>query len=210
MGQRGFWKRDFIVNPAVLIPRPDTETLVDAVLSLYPDRDKPLEILDLGIGSGAILYSLLEEFPQARGVGTDISPEAVEVAGANRDRFGLGERVELLVGDLTAPLSAGANFDLIVSNPPYIVSFVLDGLQPEVRDREPRLALDGGDDGLDPYRRLIPQAAGCLRAGGHLLVEIGHDQGRAVSGLFADAGFASCSVLADHGRRDRVVTGVKS
>jgi release factor glutamine methyltransferase len=210
LGQRGFWKQDFSVGPAVLIPRPETETLVDSVLSLYPDRDLKFKILDLGIGSGAILYSLLGEFPNACGVGVDLSQEALQVAEINRDQFKLDDRVSLFTGDLTAPLASDSNYDLIVSNPPYIVSSELEKLQPEVADKEPRLALDGGEDGLAIYRRLIPQAWQFLKPSGWLVVEIGYDQGKTVPDLFTKAGFKQLSVVTDHGKRDRVVMGMKS
>ncbi len=209
LGKRGFWKQEFVVNPSVLIPRPETETLIEAVLSLYPDRASTFEMLDLGVGSGTILYSLLGEFTQARGVGIDLSDEALQVAKLNGDRLGLSGRVTLLAGDLTAPLYSDCRYDLIVSNPPYIVSKAMATLQPEVRDQEPHLALDGGEDGLSIYRRLIPQSYRFLEPSGWLVVEIGYDQGKAVPSLFTAAGFESVSVSTDYGHRDRVVMGMK-
>ncbi len=209
VGMRGFWKQDFHVENSVLIPRPETETLVDSVLSLYPQRDATLKILDIGIGSGAILLSLLNEFPNAVGVGVDISEDALRVAGINRDKFKLGQRVTLVAGDITSPLPSDAKYDLIVSNPPYIVSDELEKLQPEVKDKEPRLALDGGKDGLDIYRPLIPQAYKILNSSGWLVVEIGYDQGKSVSDLFKLAGLKDVSVIKDYGQRDRVVMGIK-
>jgi release factor glutamine methyltransferase len=209
IGVRGFWKQDFHVEKSVLIPRPETETLVDSVLSLYPQHDANLEILDIGIGSGAILFSLLNEFPNAVGVGVDISKDALQVAEINRDKFKLGERITLLSGDITSPLPSGSQFDLIVSNPPYIVRDELEKLQPEVKDKEPRLALDGGTDGLDIYRPLIPQAYKFLKSSGWLVVEIGYDQGESVSDLFKQAGLKEVVVVKDYGQRDRVVMGFK-
>lgn len=210
LGKRDFWKHSFTVGPAVLIPRPETETLIESVLSIYDDREQPLNILDVGVGSGAILFSLLVEFGNAKGVGVDISPAALAVAEKNRDRLELGNRATLLNGDLTTPLAPDSKFDLIVSNPPYIASTILSQLQPEVKDREPRLALDGGEDGLTIYRRLLPQAWNLLQTNGSLFVEIGHDQGRAVSELFVTAGFQQTTVSKDYGHRDRLVMGRKN
>ncbi|MBF0381563.1 MAG: peptide chain release factor N(5)-glutamine methyltransferase [Magnetococcales bacterium] len=209
VGVRGFWKQDFHVNSSVLIPRPETETLIDSVLSLYSQRDTKLNILDIGIGSGAILFSLLNEFPNASGDGVDISKDALEVAAKNRDKFSLKERVSLFAGDLTSPLSTNTKYDLIVSNPPYIVTQELDNLQAEVKDKEPRLALDGGGDGLAIYRPLIPQGYKLLKKSGRLIVEIGFDQGKSVSDLFSQVGFKEVSVVKDYGQRDRVVIGLK-
>ncbi|MBF0448571.1 MAG: peptide chain release factor N(5)-glutamine methyltransferase [Magnetococcales bacterium] len=209
--QRGFWKRSFQVDPSVLIPRPETESLIESVLGLFPDRDNPpRNILDIGIGSGTILLTLLEEFPNAIGTGIDLSEAAIKVATRNRAAFNLEERASLMVGDLTGPLDRSARFDLIVSNPPYIATGVLATLQPEVVDREPRLALDGGTDGLNLYRRLIPEAVGFLDSPGWLVVEIGHDQGAEVSALFSRSGLEKVSVLPDYGQRDRLVLGCKT
>ncbi|MBF0444032.1 MAG: peptide chain release factor N(5)-glutamine methyltransferase [Magnetococcales bacterium] len=209
VGLRGFWKQDFYVDSSVLIPRPETETLVDSILSLYPQHDAKLTILDIGIGSGAILLSLLNEFPNAVGVGVDISEDALRVAKINCDKFNLDERVTLFASDLTATLPNDAKYDLIVSNPPYIVRDEMEKLQPEVKDREPRLALDGGEDGLAIYRPLIPQAYKFLNNSGWLVVEIGYDQGVSVADLFKQAGLKKVSVVKDYGHRDRVVMGVK-
>ncbi|MBF0194094.1 MAG: peptide chain release factor N(5)-glutamine methyltransferase [Magnetococcales bacterium] len=209
VGVRGFWQHDFQVDNSVLIPRPETETLVDSVLSLYPQVDTNLKILDLGIGSGAILLSLLTEFPNAVGVGVDISEDAIKIAEINRDKFKLEGRATLIVGDITSQLSIDTKFNLIVSNPPYIVSNELDKLQPEVKDKEPRLALDGGKDGLDIYRPLIPHAYKLLESSGWLVVEVGYDQGQTVPDLFKQAGFKDVSVVKDYGQRDRVVKGIK-
>ena len=209
IGVRGFWKQHFHVNSSVLIPRPETETLVDSVLSLYPQRDAKLNILDLGIGSGAILLSLLNEFPNAVGVGVDKSEDALRVAEINREKFKLEKRATLIAGDLTAPLPSDAQYDLIVSNPPYIVRDELEKLQAEVKDKEPRLALDGGKDGLDIYRPLIPQAYKFLKSSGWLVVEIGYDQGESVPDIFKLAGLKDVAVVKDYGQRDRVVMGIK-
>ncbi|MBF0359284.1 MAG: peptide chain release factor N(5)-glutamine methyltransferase [Magnetococcales bacterium] len=209
LGKRDFWKQSFSVDSAVLIPRPETETLIDSVLTLYPDHGATFTILDIGVGSGAILYSLLGEFPRTSGFGVDLSAEALRVAEKNRDQLNLKDRVTLFNGDLTAPLPKNQSYSLIVSNPPYIESSELEQLQPEVVEQEPRLALDGGEDGLDIYRRLIPQTFPLLNQSGWLVVEIGYNQGKSVAALFAEAGYKQVAIVKDYGKRDRVVIGTK-
>jgi release factor glutamine methyltransferase len=165
-------------------------------------------VLDLGVGSGAILLSILAERPAARGLGIDISEEALAVARDNAASLGLGSRIALLRGDWTAGL-ADAAFDLVVANPPYIASHVIDMLEPEVRDHEPRLALEGGADGLDAYRVLAPEILRVLRPGGRFAVEIGYDQRTAVETLFRDAGALNVHTVRDLADRDRVVAGTR-
>jgi len=188
LGRREFWSMTFAVGPATLDPRPDSETLVAAVLARIPDRNAELELLDLGTGTGCLLLALLSELPRAKGVGIDISAEARDTAAANAAALGLAARADFRLGDWTRDISA--QFDVIVSNPPYIESNLIAGLAPEVAQYDPRRALDGGTDGLSAYRTLIPQVAGCLRPGGLLALEIGAGQGPAVRVLAADAGFS--------------------
>lgn len=209
LGRKGFWKIMLNVSRDVLTPRPDTETVVEVALAAFPEANAPMSILDLGVGSGAILLAILAERPAAKGLGVDISDEALAVARENAANLDLNTRCALLRGDWTAGL-ADANFDLVVANPPYIPSADIEGLEPEVRDHEPRLALDGGDDGLDAYRFLAPEILRVLKPGGVFAVEIGFDQATAVSALFREAGGLNVQTVRDLGDRDRVVTGVKN
>ncbi len=202
-GQRAFWNRTFRVTPAVLDPRPDTETLIAAALEGPPAR----RILDLGTGSGCILLTLLAEWPGATGVGVDISPEALAVAADNAWRLGVDRRAELRRGDWCEGLEGP--FDLIVSNPPYIAEREIAGLAPEVRLHEPRMALSGGADGLDAYRRIAAGAARLAAPGGRILLEIGPSQAAEVSRILAGAGLGGISVLRDFDARDRVVRAIR-
>lgn len=205
LGKKGFWTVELKVTRDVLTPRPDTETLVDAVLKSLP-ADQPMRILDLGVGSGAILLALLAERPAWTGVGVDISPEALAVARENAALLGLQDRAILAHGSWTQGQPDQA-FDGVVSNPPYIPSGEIDGLEPEVSLHEPRLALDGGPDGLDAYRLLAPELLRVLKPGGLFALEIGHNQGHAVESLMRAAKAANCRVVRDLGQRDRVVVG---
>jgi release factor glutamine methyltransferase len=207
LGRRGFWKIMLRVTPDVLDPRPDTETLVELALRELPEHQS-VSILDLGVGSGAILLAILAERPAAKGLGVDVSEAALAVARDNAASLGLGRQVALLRGDWTAGL-AEASFDLVVSNPPYIRSAEIEALQPEVRDHEPRLALDGGADGLEAYRALAPEVLRVLKPGGRFLVEIGWDQSGDVEALFAAAGGVSIATFKDLANRDRVVAGMR-
>jgi release factor glutamine methyltransferase len=208
LGRKGFWKIMLNVTPDVLTPRPDTETVVEWVLRDFPEH-AAWSVLDLGVGSGAIILSILAERPTARGLGIDVSEEALAVARENAANLGLAGRLALLRGDWTEGL-AEASFDLVVSNPPYIASHVIETLEPEVRDHEPRLALEGGADGLMHYRRLAPEILRVLKPGGRFAVEIGYDQKAAVEALFHEAGAAQVQTLRDLGDRDRVVAGMKN
>ena len=207
LGRKGFWKIMLNVTRDVLTPRPDTETVVEWVLRDFPEH-APWSVLDLGVGSGAILLSILAERPAARGLGVDVSEEALAVARDNAANLGLAGRTALLRGDWTAGLGDDS-FDLVVSNPPYIASEVIETLEPEVRDHEPRLALEGGPDGLMHYRHLAPEILRVLKPGGRFAVEIGYDQKAAVEALFREAGAAEVQTLRDLGDRDRVVAGAK-
>ncbi|WP_309087831.1 peptide chain release factor N(5)-glutamine methyltransferase [Phenylobacterium sp.] len=207
LGRKGFWKIMLRVTPDVLTPRPDTETVVETVLRDFPEH-AAWSVLDLGVGSGAILLAILAERPAAKGLGIDASEEALAVARDNAASLGLAGRTALLRGDWTAGL-ADNGFDLVVSNPPYIASDVLETLEPEVKDFEPRLALEGGADGLDAYRILAPEILRVLKPGGRFAVEIGYDQKEAVEGLFRAAGAEEVRTIRDLADRDRVVAGAK-
>ena len=207
LGRKGFWKIMVSVTPDVLTPRPDTETVVERALALFPEG-RAFSVLDLGVGSGAILLAILAERPAAKGLGVDVSEEALVVARENAANLGLAPRTVLLRGDWTSGLG-DSGFDLVVSNPPYIPTGDIAGLEPEVRDHEPRLALDGGADGLDAYRRLAPEILRVLKPGGRFLVEIGFDQSAAVEALFRAAGAAEVATARDLANRDRVVMGAR-
>jgi release factor glutamine methyltransferase len=207
LGSKGFWKVLLRVTPDVLTPRPETETLLDVLLPEIP-LDRPVRVLDLGVGSGAILLAILAERPNAVGLGVDVSEEALAVARENAANLGLAPRTALMRGDWAAGLES-ESFDVVVSNPPYIRSGDIAGLEPEVRDHEPRLALDGGADGLDAYRTLAPQILGALRPGGLFGVEVGVGQAPEVAALFSEGGAVLVSVRNDLGDRERVVWGFK-
>lgn len=208
LGRKGFWKIMLNVSSAVLTPRPDTEVIVDEALKAFPEH-MAFNLLDLGVGSGAILLAILAERPAARGLGVDISEDALAVARENAANLDLDGRTALLRGDWTSGLG-DAGFDLVVANPPYIPSHVIETLEPEVRDHDPRLALDGGPDGLDPYRILAPEILRVLKPGGMFAVEIGYDQSAAVEALFRQAGASGVRTIQDLGLRDRVVAGSKN
>jgi release factor glutamine methyltransferase len=207
LGRKGFWSLMLKVGPEVLTPRPDTEMVVTAALEALPP-DAPAQILDLGVGSGAILLAVLHDRPAAKGLGVDLSEEALAVARDNAASLGLAGRTALLRGDWTTGLS-DATFDLVLANPPYIPSADIDTLEPEVRQYEPRSALDGGPDGLDAYRILAPEILRVLKPGAAFVVEIGHDQGPAVQDLFAAAAADELRVGQDLSGRDRIVAGRK-
>jgi release factor glutamine methyltransferase len=191
VGQKEFWSLPLSINAATLVPRPETETVVEAALAAIDAggrRSQALRIADLGTGSGALLLALLAELPSASGVGTDLSLAALQMARGNARRLGL-TRAEFVACDMTAALRGP--FDLIVSNPPYISSADIAALDPEVRDFDPRLALDGGADGLDAYRTIADTAPPLLAPRGILAVELGAGQAEPVAALFASAGLAT-------------------
>jgi release factor glutamine methyltransferase len=198
-GEKEFWSLSLHVDPRVLIPRPDTERLVEAALARGGR-----EILEIGTGSGAIAVALAKELPEARVVATDVSEDALAVARENVERHGLEARIELRAGDLFAPV-AGERFDLVVSNPPYIRHLDIPRLQPEIAYHEPRLALDGGPDGLDLLRRLLSEAPAHISEGGTLLCEFGLGQTEAVIALARQAGLVDLEVLRDLGGHDRTL-----
>jgi release factor glutamine methyltransferase len=189
LGLKEFWGLPFKLSTETLVPRPDTETVVELALQMLraaPRSAGPVRIADIGTGSGAILLALLSELPDAIGVGTDISPSALMTASHNAAELGLRLRAGFVACDYAAALSGG--FDLIVSNPPYVRSADVAGLAVEVRDHDPRRALDGGADGLDAYRRLIPEAVGLLKPAGALVVEVGIGQCGDIEGFMTTAG----------------------
>ncbi len=204
LGGREFWSLDFRVTPDTLDPRADTETLVDSVLRRIPDRAAPLRLLDLGTGTGCILLALLSELPAARGIGVDRSEAAARVARSNADRLGLAERARFLVGDWAEAI-ASDSIDILVSNPPYIPSDEIASLEPEVRAHDPRLALDGGADGLSAYRALWPQARRLLRIDGLAGFEVGMGQAASVADLAMPTGFEWVETVADLAGIERVV-----
>lgn len=204
VGKREFYGRDFRVGPGVLVPRPDTETLIEALLPLLP-VDEPCFVADVGSGSGCIGLTLAAERPLLRLYAIDKAEAPLAFTKENVDALGLKERVAVLRGSLLAPVPAGRRIHWVVSNPPYIPSADIEGLAPEVRDQEPRLALDGGADGLDLYRALVVEAA--PRAERGVAFEVGFGQADAVASLVRDAGFPTVSVHADLGGVQRVVIG---
>ena len=207
LGKWDFMGLEFGVSSDVLIPEQDTENLVEEVMREVCDGDR---ILDLCTGSGCILLSLLNYSNGSTGVGTDLTEGAIAVAKENALKLGLSERCDWKAGDLFEAVDPGEKFDIIVSNPPYIRSETIGELAPEVRIHEPRMALDGGDDGLYFYKRIIPEAADYLRTGGMLFLEIGYDQAEQVGALMKDAGYYEVRTIKDYGGNDRIVCGIKS
>jgi release factor glutamine methyltransferase len=204
VGHKAFWTLDLKVSRDVLIPRPETELLVEAALAIIaPDREA--RVLDLGVGSGAILLAVLNDRPKASGVGVDASEAALAVARSNAEAMQLGDRIELRQGDWCAGVEE--SFDFVLSNPPYIPTADIAGLQPEVANHEPRLALDGGADGLDAYRAIIAQLPKVLRPGGSFALEVGAGQADAVAALAVAAGLNVLPHKADLAAIDRVVLG---
>lgn len=198
-GTRAFWTIDLAVGPGVLIPRPDSETLIEAALAWFGSR-APARILDLGTGPGTLLLAALAEWPQAQGLGVDASETALGYARRNADTLGMADRAEFRLGDWTTGISG--HFDLILANPPYIGTD--EPLPPQVRDHEPAAALFAGIDGLDDYRRIVPALPALLAPGGAAMLEIGWTQADAVSSLGQEQGMSS-SVYKDMGGRPRVV-----
>lgn len=209
IGEQAFWSLDFHVNQHTLIPRPDTETLVEVTLGNLP-TNKPATIWDVGTGSGCVLLSVLAERPMTIGVGLDISADALAVASKNAHRHGLAERAMFLKSDLFDALGTEETADLIVSNPPYIPTLDIHDLMSDVRDFEPMSALDGGDDGLVFYRRLAEMGYQKLKLTGVLAVEIGIGQADEVSRIFACAGFTEIQHVPDLSGKVRVISGKKT
>lgn len=195
LGRQEFWSLAFEVSPATLIPRPDSETLIEAALAHFPERARVRRVLDLGTGTGCLLLAALHEFPDAWGVGVDLSPEAAALAARNAASLGLAGRASVLCADWDAALRG--RFDLVLCNPPYIPAAEVAGLMPEVSRFEPRRALDGGPDGLDGYRRVLAALPGLLEPGGVGVVELGAGQAAAVADLARAAGFAGVRTRPD-------------
>ncbi len=202
LGYRDFWKSRFYLSPDTLEPRPDTETLIEAALEC---DTPPKRILDLGTGTGCILLSLLQEFPDAIGVGVDIAEGACIAARDNAQRLGLQNRVTFLNGSWFEPLPNESKFDLIVSNPPYIPSAEIRNLQNEVKNHDPILALDGGEDVLLPYKFLLPNFKNYLEQDGNVLLEFGAGQSPDIIRIVEDAGATLIRVIPDLGGHPRVV-----
>ncbi len=189
LGRREFWGLEFQVSPATLIPRPDSETIIEAALAAFPKRNAVQRILDLGTGTGCLLLAALHEFPEAFGVGVDLAAEAAILARRNAEHLGFFSRAAFFAGGWGDAI--GGKFDLVLANPPYIPAADLAGLMPEVTKFEPRLALDGGLDGLAAYRAIIRQLQALIAPGGAAILELGIDQPESVAALARDAGFSS-------------------
>ncbi|MBC8102885.1 MAG: peptide chain release factor N(5)-glutamine methyltransferase [Cytophagales bacterium] len=208
LGEREFYGRSFRVDASVLIPRPETEFLVEVVLAVLKANPAP-RFADVGTGSGIIAVTLAAQLPHAISFATDISPEALAVARENAARQGVRDRVAFAEGDLLAPISNRAPFDAIASNPPYIAPSEIESLEPEVRDWEPRIALGMQEDPLHFYRRLAREAPPLLALDGALAVEVGRGQAEAVKALWADAGLKDIETVRDYAGIERVVVGRK-
>ena len=211
LGQKEFWSLSLRVTPDVLVPRPETETVVEAALDFVVRgglRMEKLRILDIGTGSGALLMALLRELPNATGTGTDVSPSALDVARANAAQCGLESRCSFVACDIASGVQGP--FDLVVSNPPYIAHDEIASLAPEVRDYDPNVALDGGEDGLAAYRAIAAGALQLLAAGGRLFVELGAGQEAAVRALFTNAGLTVGAARKDLAGISRVLGAGRS
>ncbi len=202
LGYREFWSLRFLVSSATLIPRPDTETLVDATLAAFAGRPPPKRILDLGTGTGCLLLALLTEYPSAFGIGVDLAADAAELARANASQLGLIDRAAFVVSKWTNALNG--QFDMIISNPPYVPHAEIESLMPEVAGFEPACALDGGSDGLDAYRLIIPKLRQHLVRNGIAVLEVGSGQATFVMQLAREAGFIA-SYRADLAEISRAV-----
>ena len=205
-GRKEFMGLNFKLTPAVLVPRPDTEILVEAALEGLKHRESPV-VADIGTGSGAIIVAVLHALPLASGTAVDISPQALAVARQNSQENGVADRLNLLEGDMLEPVK-GRLFDAILSNPPYIPAADIAGLEPEVR-QEPRLALDGGTDGLDCYRRIMAGGRELLKPGGFIAVEVGIGQAAAVAELARGGGLIDIEIRKDLSGIERVVMAVR-
>jgi release factor glutamine methyltransferase len=191
LGRREFWSLEFAVSPATLIPRPESETLIEAAVAAFVHRAPPRLLLDLGTGTGCLLLAALSEFPAALGIGVDCSAEAASLAAGNAGALHLADRALFVCGDWAGPLDA--RFDLVLSNPPYVRTADLDGLMPDVARHEPRTALDGGPDGFAAWRRLLPALPRLLAPEGIAVLEIGAGQAETAARLAQKAGFSVAS-----------------
>ena len=203
IGKKGFWKSEFITSPDVLDPRPDSETIIQSILKFYPGKNKPYRILDIGVGSGCLLFSVLDEYPHATGVGIDVSPQALKIAEQNR-----GKRTATLIRRDFYEEDWWDNlgiFDIIISNPPYIPVKDISALAPDVRLFDPITALDGGQDGLDAYRALAKSLGQLLNKNGTVFLEIGQGQEKDVGDIFLASGFTLSHAVQDFGGITRVL-----
>jgi release factor glutamine methyltransferase len=203
LGQREFWSLPFRVRPGVLVPRPDTEALVEAALGLIPEGE--CFVADVGAGTGCVGLSVAKERPGVKLYATDMDPVALGLVKENAAALDLADRVAVLKGNLLDPIPSDRPIDVVLSNPPYIPTGEIDGLPPEISQHEPRGALDGGEDGLDVYRQLLPAAAARARIG--VAVEVGIHQAEAVADLMRQAGLTDIGTRADLAGIDRVVIG---
>lgn len=213
LGRREFWSLEFLLDAETLDPRPDSETLVEAVLQWAAQHDEALGLLDLGSGSGCLLLALISELPQASGLGIDIASGAVAVAAENAQRLGLAGRAAFIRGswqDALPRQEGGDPWNIVISNPPYIATQDIETLEPEVSDYDPVRALDGGADGLDAYRALIPKAAAVLKRTGLLALEVGEGQAGAVKGLLQGAGFSTVWTARDLSGIERCVLATQA
>ncbi|HEV2550291.1 MAG TPA: peptide chain release factor N(5)-glutamine methyltransferase [Stellaceae bacterium] len=200
-GKRGFWTLELALSPETLDPRPDSETLIRAMLDRFSDRESPLSVLDLGTGSGCLLLAALSEYPNASGIGVDCLPGAVEAARRNAAALGLAPRAQFVVDHWAASLVT--TVDAILANPPYISSDLIERLAPEVARFEPRAALDGGGDGLEAYRELAPPLSRLLKVSGCAFIELGAGQGAAVAGIMARQRLTLTGMVRDLGGIER-------
>lgn len=205
LGKKDFWTLTFKVSRHCLTPRPDSETLIEAALEVIADRKAPLKILDLGTGSGCLLLSLMSELPHSHGVGVDLSEEALALARENAENLDLAGRCVFLLSDWATTLPPDQRFDIILCNPPYIALGEKVGLERDVRDYEPPLALFAEKDGLQEYERLARIIPDLLTPGGYAFLEIGHKQGPAVRKIFQDSGVKQLEIIPDLAGRDRCV-----
>lgn len=210
IGKREFFGGDFFVNSDVLDPRPDSESLIELVLERFPNRDKKIKILELGVGSGCLIITLLKAFKNAAAIGFDASDKALEVAKKNAQNHQVLQRLKLQNSNLFSALNDGQKFDLIISNPPYIPSKEIENLQDEIRLFEPLLALDGGVDGLDFYRKIAAQSQNFLAENGQIILEIGFGQKAEISEIFAQENFFLAAFKLDLPGVERVLCFVKN
>lgn len=202
-GEKEFWSINFKVTKDTLTPRPDSETLIEAVLREIPDKNAALNIVDMGTGSGCLLLSLLCELPNATGLGIDISEKALKIAKENSENLNLSSRADFIISNWTENLPGDAKFDIIISNPPYIGLNEKNDLSPEVKDHEPAIALFSGPEGLDDYGKIAQLIGPHLSPDGLLALEIGHTQAANVKEIFTSAGFNNISLHKDLAGRDR-------
>ena len=203
IGSKAFWLSDFVTSIHTLDPRPDSEVIIEAALELFPAKDSKLKLLDLGTGTGCLLLSLLQEFPQAIGIASDISPQALKVAKQNIQLLNLCERAMLVEQNWSDALTG--KFDLIVSNPPYISTAEISALDQEVQFYDPQTALDGGEDGLECYRYLAKQILLLLKPNAYAILEFGFGQGDSVRRIFIEERYQICKMLFDLSGAERAI-----